>query len=105
MPNLPNPKLHPVIPAAWDLADVASVQALWRGDANEEQQRRAFNFIVERLCATYDMSYRPSDTDATTFAEGKRCVGLQLVKCIHLNLATWSKDNAREQHSHPSEHR
>lgn len=101
--NTPSPLPHE--PVAWELVEAASVQALARGDANEDQQRRAVMFIIERVCATYDLSYRPGDTQAMAFAEGKRFVGLQLVKLIRLNLAVWSDDNAREQHSNPAEHR
>lgn len=91
-------------PAFPELADIASMQAISRGDANEDQQRRALAFIIERICATYDLSYRPGDAGAMTFAEGKRFVGLQLVALIKTNLATWSNDNAREQFSPPREH-
>ena len=90
------PKAEPWKPAAWEKADAGAIQALMRGDAPEHLQKRAIKFIVEVLCGTYDMSYRPSGDRDTCFAEGKRSVGLQLVKLSQLNLSRF-KDEPSEQ--------
>ena len=84
------PKVHrpePWKPAEWDVEDGYAIQAVMMGRASEAQQRRAMQFIVHSLCATYDLSYRPSSDRDTAFAEGKRFVGLQLVKFANLNIA------------------
>lgn len=94
------PIAEPWKPTDWDLADAAAIQALVRGDASHEQQRRAIDFIINGVACTYDLSYRPGSDRDTAFAEGKRFVGLQLVKAINLNLAAirQAKDNTpREQ--------
>lgn len=74
-------------PHPYELADATAIQAIANGTADSEQQRRALRWIVE--CAdTYGLSYRPGaggDRD-TAFAEGKRSVGLQLVKLVNLNV-------------------
>ncbi len=74
-------------PFPYELADVSAIQACVAGTASAEQQKRALQWIVG--CAgTYDMSYRPGqagDRD-TAFAEGKRFVGLQVVKMTKLNV-------------------
>ncbi len=80
------PKADPWKPPDYDIEDAGAVQAVMYGRASEEQQRRAMKFIVERLCATYDLSYRSANPHDTSFAEGKRFVGLQLVKYANLNL-------------------
>lgn len=49
------------------------------GKASDGQQRLALKWIIERLCGTYDLSYRPDSERDTVFAEGKRRVGLQLI--------------------------
>ena len=67
------PVWHEIIP------QVRAIQALGTGSASPEQQIEALTFIVERLCGTYDLSYRPNDVGATQFAEGRRFVGLQIV--------------------------
>ena len=89
------PKAEPWKPAAWDKADAGAIQALNRGEAAPHQQQRAMKYIVEVLCGTYDMSFRPNDRD-TCFAEGKRAVGLGLVKLANLNLGAF-KDEPSEQ--------
>lgn len=81
------PKVEPWHPAHYEIPDAAAVQAVAQGRASEDQQRRAMKYLVERLCATYDLSYRPASSRDTDFAEGKRFVGLQLVKLINLNIA------------------
>jgi hypothetical protein len=80
------PRVDPWKPSDWELPDAAAIQALSRGDAGPDQQQRALRFIIEKLAGTYDMSYRSGKADDTAFAEGKRHVGLQIVKLIHLSL-------------------
>lgn len=69
-----------------DTHDAAAIQALASGVANEGQQKHALRVIVERLCGTYDLSFRPGDDGrrATDFAEGKRHVGNQIVRLTKL---------------------
>lgn len=76
----------PWAPASYEIADAGALQALARGECEPHQQQRALKFIVESLCGTYDLSYRPSGDRDTAFAEGKRHVGLQIVKLTKLKL-------------------
>jgi hypothetical protein len=96
------PQREPWHPAQWDPEDGHAVQAVMYGRASEEQQKRAMKFIVHQLCATYDLSYRPSSDRDTAFAEGKRHVGLQLVKFAQLNIATL-RGKSTEQGEAPKE--
>ena len=73
------------LPPKADKADTAALQALARGEASTEQQKRALRWIIEAAAATYDQSYRP-DTHETAFAEGRRFVGNTLVKELKINL-------------------
>ena len=66
-----------------------AIKALAAGNANQDQQRRALDWIVRVLCGTYDLSFRPDSERATAFAEGKRHVGLQIIK--HTKLTTSAK--------------
>lgn len=61
---------------------VHALRALNTGAASPEQQKAALQFIVEELACTYDLSYRPDSPHNTSFAEGKRSVGLQLVALL-----------------------
>lgn len=94
------PKREAHAPAEWEYADAGALQALQRGDAGAAQQQRALKFIVEKLAATYDMSYRP-DSDQTVFAEGKRAVGLQIVKLCNLQLSSMRAARDGETPSKP----
>ena len=84
------PKVHkPWLPVDYELADAAAIQALQRGDADESQQKRALDWIVNKACGTYDQSYYPGADDGrrdTDFAEGRRFVGNTLVKMTRLSL-------------------
>ena len=77
------------LPPKWELADAAALQALARGDATPEQQKRALKFVVETLCGTYDLPYRPESARDTDFACGKMFIGQQIAKLVNLNLNTF----------------
>lgn len=83
--------------APWENADAAAVQALHRGDASPEQQKRALDWIIQVGCSTYQPTFHPGEPDASAFAEGRRFPGLQIVKLlkINLNAILTAKGNAR----------
>lgn len=72
-------------PPPWDLPDASALQALLRGDANEQQQKRALDWIIKSACGTYDLDYRP-DAREHAFVSGRRFVGLEIVKLLHINI-------------------
>ncbi len=78
----------PWLPAPAELADTMAIKAVATGTANAGQQQRALKWIIESLCGTYDLSFRPGlDGDrATVFAEGKRFVGSRIVREIKIVL-------------------
>lgn len=71
-------------PAVFKKADVIAIQAVMNGSADKEQQKRALNFIVFEVCKTYDLAYRPGDTNATHFALGRQFAGQQIVHLMKL---------------------
>lgn len=79
----------PWAPVTFSLPDAYALQALERGEATPEQQKTAIQFIVNSVCATYDMSYRHDSHRDSDFAEGKRFVGLQIVRLIKTNMAIY----------------
>ena len=84
-------ELGPAKPANWVLHEAHALQALAAGTATAEQQQAALKWIIETACGTYDLSYRPGSDRDTVFAEGKRFVGLQIVKLVKLNLRLFGK--------------
>lgn len=89
------PKADPVAAPDWDMADAGAFQALARGDAAPHLQKRALQWLIAQAAGTYDLSFRPgADGDrATAFAEGRRFVGLQVVKLLNVNIDRLKKDD------------
>jgi hypothetical protein len=58
--------------------ELQAIRALFEGNATERQQKLILPYII-RAAGTHDQSYRPGDSHATAFAEGKRFVGTTLV--------------------------
>lgn len=71
-------------PAPYDENVTGAIKALHAGSASAGQQQRVLRWIIEALCGTYDLSYRPQSERDTSFAEGKRFVGMQIVKQLKL---------------------
>jgi hypothetical protein len=68
----------------YEAADATAIQQLEQGTANPDMQKRALEWIICLVCATYDMSYRPKDTHETAFHEGRRYCGNTIVKMLKL---------------------
>ena len=80
----------PYTPAPYTDADVSAIQALQRGEATPEQQKRALEWIVNSAANTYDLEYRTEPRDHA-FCSGRRFVGLQIVKMLKLSLAALNR--------------
>lgn len=74
----------PILPPKYLKADVSALQAVQAGTANEHQQKRALNYIINNMCQTYDFPYRP-DQRETDIALGKQFIGQQIVFLLKLN--------------------
>lgn len=77
------------MPSDYDLADAHALQQLLAGAASPEEQKRALEWIIKDACGVYDETFFPGEDGSrlTTFAEGKRHVGLQIVKLLNLALS------------------
>lgn len=83
----------PWLPAQYTDKDVIAIQAVANGTATPEQQIHALKYIVNDIARYMDLSFRPDNERATTFAEGKRFVGLQIAKLTKLNLGSLRKSD------------
>lgn len=85
----PNPA-----PGTLNQADIVALQAAWNGEATGEQQKRALRAIVRQIAQAGDLSYRPDGMGGerdTAFAEGKRFVGLAILKAAQdVPLHVWT---------------
>ena len=89
----------PWLPARYEPHDVVAFQALARGTANGEQQKRCLAWIIEQAADTYGMSFRPGGAEGdrdTVFAEGRRFVGNQVVKMLKLKPGQLDDQRRRE---------
>ncbi len=86
------PTKHPWQPPDWEVADAYAFQALARGDAEPHLQKRALDYVIKSLAGTYDLSYRPDSDRDTAFAEGRRFVGLQIVKLLNIKTEQFKND-------------
>jgi hypothetical protein len=77
--------------------EVQAIRALYNGTASKRQQEAILPYII-RAAGTHDLSYRPGDSHATAFAEGKRFVGTTLVWMLKSATARTDPDKiaARE---------
>lgn len=66
----------------YPLDDAVCMRALSNGTATDTQQKKAFSFIINDLCKTYDLVYEQGSFDATAFRAGKAFVGQVLVGMI-----------------------
>ena len=73
----------------WELPDAAALQALERGEATEDQQKRALNWLVNQAAGTYQLAWEPDNERASSFEAGRRFVGLKIVELLKLNLSVF----------------
>lgn len=75
---------RPYKPSPCEKADIYALKALTAGVASEGQQKRALQWILKVACGIGDNTYYPDSERDTTFAEGKRFVGLEIVSLINM---------------------
>jgi hypothetical protein len=78
-------------PCPFEAADIEAFRALERGDCPAHLQKRALGWIINVAAATYDVSFSPESDRLTSFAEGRRFVGLQVLKLLKLNPQAFTK--------------
>lgn len=92
------PKIPPAFqPGEWELADVNAIQALERGTATKEQQKRALEWILYQACKFADFPFRPGEDGRrdTDFALGRQFPAKQIVKLMRLNLGALPRREPR----------
>jgi hypothetical protein len=75
-------KHSPLLPAPYTAAESYAIRMLAQGEATPAQQRLALDWMIHKLCRTYDEPFRPGGDGAreTDYALGKAHVGRQLIK-------------------------
>lgn len=76
-----------------------ALRSLFRGMATSDQQRLALAWIVGSAAGVDSPSYSPGDATETAYMEGRRSVGLHVVK--HAGMArTWLETGVRDENDH-----
>lgn len=97
------PDWAPWLPVPYEIPDVSAIQAVARGDASPEQQRRAIVFIIESAAGAYLETFHPDDARWSDFAQGRRFVGTQLIKLCRLNVTELLNQDRRKNGRPPVE--
>lgn len=77
----------PHLNCPWDVPVASAAQAISRGEATPDQQKFFLNWLVNQAAMTYGLSFQEAGDRETVFAEGRRFVGLQIVKLLHISTA------------------
>lgn len=75
------------LPAPYDISDVTAFQRCWDGTAEAHQQRAVIEWILF-ASGKNGPAFAPGQPDVTAFAEGKRWLGIQVMKLLNLNIAS-----------------
>lgn len=95
-PRKKSPDRRPWHPAPYDVPTIYALKALAAGRANEAQQKRAVEWLINCAARTYDASFIPDSERESAYAEGRRAVGLEMVKLINLPAAAIGKIKEQE---------
>lgn len=79
-------KNDPFRPARYEQYDALAIKAVAAGKASEAQQQRAMQWIIHAAAMTYDETFVPGRSDLSDFLQGRRSVGLQIVKLINVPI-------------------
>jgi hypothetical protein len=94
-------------PAPYDKPTLIAVRACIAGTATDGQQKLAMDWIITTAAGLYDMSYRDESeggSAATSFHEGRRFVGNQIVKMTRPEtLLALEKGEARRASPKPNQ--
>ena len=98
-PLAPAPIAQGTTPAVFNSGDVAALQALRTGTANEGQQQRALDWIIKGACGDGLWSYRESQRE-TDIALGRQFVSQQIVGLLKINLSALKQHEDRGADEH-----
>lgn len=74
-----------IVEPAFDVDDIAAMQACVRGNASPQQAKRAIDWVMAEAARVHDMSFQLGGEEGrrlTDFAEGRRYVGHQIRRLL-----------------------
>lgn len=82
-------QLKPWDTVLFEVADAWALQQLGRGEATDEQQKRALKFIIDTLCRAGRTPYYEDPrggSDGTNVLIGRLFVGNQILRLVNTNI-------------------
>ncbi len=67
--------------------EVYAIQALEKGEATPYQQQQVLNYILQELCAVYQVGFVPDSPDQSNYLQGRQFPGQQLFKYMRLGIS------------------
>lgn len=92
----------PLVRPDYTEAEIQALRAVWTGVATARQQKMALEYMI-RAFGTHDTSYRPGESHATAFAEGKRFSGTTLIWMLKAAPTRTDNDKIAARHIGRSE--
>lgn len=92
------------LPPTYTKEEVYALRNIAQGNATPEQQKEFMEWLLQHVCRTYDLSYRPESDRETVFAEGRRFVGLELVGLLRTpaNKLNYIEDRQPHEKTKPT---
>lgn len=66
--------------------ETIALQALHRGEANAEQQKKALAVIIHKICAVYDETFSLDNERLSCWYQGRRSAGNYILKELQIDL-------------------
>lgn len=79
--------------APFATADAVAIQAMAKGEANSDQQKRVLKWILESACALPIWAFRDQQRE-TDIALGRHHVGQQIVGLMKVNISRMKKEDS-----------
>jgi hypothetical protein len=91
--------IKPTLPKEY--SDHVAIQALARGDADENQQKAALKCILNEFAGTYADPFDPAEPHITSFNCGRRAVGHAIVGTINMptSVVRKAEDNLKKRNT------
>ena len=86
-------KTPPHFRCPWEPADALAVQALARGAADKDQQKRVLDWVLYSAGGLKEEAFMPGGNRDTDFFLGRQFVGRQVAKLMSINVNALRKAN------------
>ncbi len=81
---------HGAVAPKFEEADAKAMKAFAEGVANEGQQKRVLDWLLNKACGLSTWPYKESQRE-TDIALGRQMVGHQIVALIRVNLSSFGE--------------